>query len=101
MAIGLIGRIGAKLGIRAGGRFFGRASAKVAGKGVVRLTARQSLRRLGLGAGIGAIGIVGISGALGGGGFFNAINPFSADFNLLIFGVVAVALIAFFALFRR
>lgn len=98
MAVGFIARLGAKITAKVGAKAAARAAAKTAVKGTVR----QSFRRFGLGAGVGMIGTMGLSSYLGGGALsLSSFNPLSEDFNLLLFGVVAIVLIAFFLKFRR
>lgn len=97
MGVGFIARLGAKITAKIGAKAAARAAAKTAVKGTVR----QSLRRFGLGAGVGMIGTMGLSYLGGGALSLSSFNPLSEDFNVLLFGVVAIVLIAFFLKFRR
>lgn len=100
MAIGFFARVAAKFGLRFGAK----AAAKTAGKAAAKVTIRQSLRRFGAGLGLGAIGAMGLSSYLSDGSLIpslSSFNPFSEDFNLILFAIVAIVIIAFVARFRK
>lgn len=105
MAIwGVVARFAAKVSAKVGARFGAKTAAKTAGKTIINIGARTAGRRLGLGIGIGAIGAFGLSNYLDTGSFLpslSSLNPLSEDFNLILFAIVAIVLIAFFAKFRK
>ena len=94
--------------VRFVGKFVGKVSAKAAAKTAVKTggkaVTKAGFKKFGVGLGIGAIGTVGLSSYLGGGGLIpslSSFNPLSEDFSLIWFAVIAIVLIAFFAKFRR
>lgn len=96
MAVGFLARLGAKITAKIGAK----AAAKTAGK----TAAKVGFKKFGFGALAGGVGVVGLSNYLGGRSLvpsLSSFNPLSEDFNLLLFGIVAIVLIAFFLKFRR
>jgi len=97
-------RVIAKAGAKISARIGAKTAAKTAGKTVINIGARTAGRRLGLGIGIGAIGAFGLSNYIGTGSILpslDSLNPLSEDFNLILFAIIAIVLIAFFAKFRK
>lgn len=95
MVWAIFGRIGAKVGLKLAG--------KTAAKTVVKTTIGSSLKRIGLGVGLGGLGALSLSSFFGSGGsILEMFNPFNGGSSLILFlGVVGVILFVVMKIRKR